>query len=93
MSEHDHPASDRPEELIRTPDADSEQADHDEDLALRVDTEEWQESATAEPAAPDSVRERMTGPRDHGSGTPDEDDRRDSSADAPADEATGDSRS
>lgn len=63
----------RPESLIRTPDDDSSHhsggagdQSHDEDLDLRVDTEEWQEypSPNADPAAPESVEERMTGPDD-----------------------------
>lgn len=61
MSEHDHPTSDRPEALIRTPNSERVDRPDDEDLSLRV--EEWQESATAGPVALDSVKERMTGPQ------------------------------
>ncbi|MCW5952885.1 MAG: hypothetical protein KIT69_11570 [Propionibacteriaceae bacterium] len=65
------PADDRPESLIRTPDDDSphhsggaDDQHDDEDLDLRADTEEWQEypSPNADPAAPESVAERMAGP-------------------------------
>lgn len=56
----------RPEGLIRTPESDSspdEPGDaEDEDLTLRVDTQEWQEypSPNADPPPPESVAERMT---------------------------------
>lgn len=66
--------SPRPETLIRTPESDSaENADQpgedadaqadDEDLSLRLDTQEWQEypSPKADPPPPESVAERMTG--------------------------------
>lgn len=67
------PGEARPESLIRTPENDSSQPSRatedspdDEDLGLRVDTEEWQEypSPDADPAAPESIAERMTGPDD-----------------------------
>lgn len=75
MTEHQTPdrTDARPESLIRTPENDTsphsggaDDQPQDEDLDLRVDTEEWQEypSPNADPAAPESVEERMTGPDD-----------------------------
>lgn len=79
MTQHE-PGDGRPEEPTRTSQRDSgrpapetgEQSD-DEDLGLRVDTEEWQEgpSPHAEPPAPESVAERMTGPETSSSGQQD----------------------
>lgn len=73
MTEHETPGPGdaRPESLIRTADSvfhhprGDEPHRDDEDLDLRVDTGEWQEypSPAADPADPDSVAERMTGPR------------------------------
>lgn len=102
MAEHNAPDEARPESLIRTPESDPPRdaaaaggRSDDEDLQLRVDTEEWQEypSPSADPAAPEAVAERMAasdGADDREPGT--EEDERRASSTPPGDDATGGSR-